>query len=287
MTMSNQEQIDYWNGESGQLWAKQDEVMARLLEPIAKALLDHAKLDQCKHVVDVGCGGGSQSRLLAQRLGAGARVTGIDISEPLLAVAQSNNRSNDSGANIEYLQADAAEHDFSAEQFDGLFSRFGVMFFDDPVAAFSNLRKGLSKGGKLAFSCWQAVDKNDWASIPMSAALQHVTPPEEMVPDAGGPGPFAFARAECIENILQQAGFSEIQVNSFIQKMRMGEAPTLTESVREIASLGPVHRLLTGQSSTVKEQVYVALEEALAPYYKDGAIELPAAMWFVTAVAAS
>ncbi len=281
--MNNQEQIDYWNGESGQRWAEQDRVMARLLQPIGDALLDHAELDQCLHVVDVGCGGGSQSRLLAKRLSSDATVTGIDISEPLLAVAQANNQATENAANIEYLLADAAEYDFPTGKFDGLFSRFGVMFFSDPVAAFTNLRKALCDGGKLAFSCWQGIDKNDWARIPVETAMQYVSLPDNMVPDAEGPGPFAFARAERIESILQQAGFSNIQITSRIQQIRIGEAPTLPESIREMAGAGPVQRLLVGQDDSVKEKVYKALESTMAPYYQNGAITLPSAIWFVTA----
>lgn len=285
--MSNQEQIDYWNGESGQRWAEQDKLMARLLKPVGEALLDHAELDQCKHVVDVGCGGGSQSRLLAERLGPDAKVTGIDISQPLLAVAQANNPITENAASIEYLLADASEHNFEAGEFDGLFSRFGVMFFSNPTAAFTNLRKSLSDEGKLAFSCWQAMDKNDWARIPVQTAMQYVTLPDNMAPDADAPGPFAFAKAERIENILQQAGFSNIQVSSHTQEVRMGEAPTIQQSVREMAEVGPVQRLLVGQDEALKEQVYKALETTMTPFYKNGAITLPAAIWFVTATAAS
>ena len=283
--MSNQEQIDYWNGESGQRWAEQDQLMARLLQPIGEALLDHAGLDQCLNVIDVGCGGGSQSRMLAKRLSTDATVTGIDISEPLLAVAQANNQVSQDAASIEYLFADAAEYDFPTGKFDGLFSRFGVMFFSNPVAAFTNLHKGLCDGGKLAFSCWQGMDKNDWARIPVQTAMQYVTLPDNMVSDAEAPGPFAFARSERIESILQQAGFSDIQVTSHIQQIRIGEAPTLQESIREMAGVGPVQRLLAGQDEPLKEKVYKALESTMAPYYQDGAITLPGAIWFVTATA--
>lgn len=285
--MSKQEQLEYWNGESGQRWAEQDALMARLLQPVGEALLDHAGLDQCHHVVDVGCGGGSQSRMLAKRLSADAKITGIDISEPLLAVAKGNNSQVENTASIEYLLADAEEYNFPTAQFDGLFSRFGVMFFSDPIAAFTNLRKSLSDEAKLAFACWQAMEKNDWVRIPIEIAMQYVTLPDNMVPDAEAPGPFALAREERIRGILLQAGFNNIEVVSHLQEVRLGESSNLQESIREMADIAPVQRLLVGQDESVKEQVYKALETNMAQYYQDGAIVLPGAIWFVTATAAS
>lgn len=283
--MNNQEQVDYWNGEIGQYWAKQDKIMARLLQPIAQALLDHAEFNDCRHVLDVGCGGGSQTRLLAERLGAGSKITGIDISEPLLEVARTN--TSKSVVNMDYLLGDASEYEFPTAQFDGIFSRFGVMFFDDPIAAFTNLRTALTDGAKIAFSCWQGADKNDWASIPMQTAIKFITPPEDMMPAADAPGPFAFAQPEHVHKILHTAGFTDIELSPHLATMRMGEQPTLADSVREMTGIGPVQRLLAGQDEALKERVYQALEKSLADFYKNGAIELPGAIWFVTAIAQS
>jgi ubiquinone/menaquinone biosynthesis C-methylase UbiE len=142
--MGNSEQIEYWNGEAGKRWAQDDDTMARLLGPISQALLDHAQLDGCKSALDVGCGGGSQSLMLAQRLGETARVLGVDISEPMLEVARRKAETPADGrASLEFLRADASSHAFPPGSFDLLFSRFGVMFFDDPVAAFANMRGAL------------------------------------------------------------------------------------------------------------------------------------------------
>ena len=166
--MGNEEQIEYWNGEAGKRWAQDDDMMARLLLPISEALLDHASVENCRSALDIGCGGGSQSLMLAQRLQPGARVLGVDISGPLLEVARAKTTSvNTGGVDVEFLQADAASHPFEPERFDLLFSRFGVMFFDDPVAAFSNLRGAMTPGGRVAFSCWQAMKSNEWTWIPI------------------------------------------------------------------------------------------------------------------------
>lgn len=280
--MSNEEQYEYWNGEAGKRWAQEDDTMARMLRPVCRALLDHADLDGCTRAMDVGCGGGSQSIMLAERLGSGASVLGVDISAPMLAVARAKASATAAGtAQLSFLQADAADYPFEPESFDLLFSRFGVMFFDDPTAAFANMRAALAPGARLAFACWQSMRDNAWTLIPVQAALQHLPPPE--APDPHAPGPFAFADSERVTGILQEAGFSNIAIESYNPEMRFGEAPTLAQNVREMAMIGPVSRLIAGQETEVLERVFSAMEEALAPHYRDGAICLPGAIWFVTA----
>lgn len=278
--MGNSDQIEYWNGEAGKRWAQDDDTMARLLGPISQALLDHAPLDGCKSALDVGCGGGSQSLMLAQRLGETARVLGVDISEPMLEVARRKAETPAAGrANLEFLRADASSYAFPPGSFDLLFSRFGVMFFDDPVAAFANMRAALL--GKLAFCCWQAVTDNDWVRIPLKAALQHLPPPEPPPPDA--PGPFAFADPNRVKSILESAGFSNVDLHPFSTTLRISEATGLPEAVRELARIGPVSRLLADQPQSVLDTVFPAMEAALQPYFREGALDLQASVWLVTA----
>ncbi len=281
--MSNQEQIDYWNGDAGARWARNDAIMERLLRPVTEALLDHAGIDaSVASALDVGCGGGSQSLLLAQRLGPNGRVVGVDISAPMLAVAEGKRESAGAqSARLSFLQADASRHPFEPASFDLLFSRFGVMFFDDPAAAFSHLRPALRDGGRFAFCCWQSLKENPWAFIPFQAALRHVPPPEK--PDPHAPGPFAFADPERVAGLLSTAGFADVRLESFNAEQRFGEADTLGESVRGLAELGPISRLLADQPDAVRERVFTSMEEALEPYYRDGALVMPTAIWFVTA----
>lgn len=278
--MSNSEQIAYWNGEAGKRWAQDDDTMARLLGPISQALLDHAPLDGCKSALDVGCGGGSQSLMLAQRLGETARVLGVDISEPMLEVARRKADTPARGrANLEFLRADAASHAFPPGSFDLLFSRFGVMFFDDPEAAFANMRGALC--GKLAFCCWQSVKDNDWVRIPLQAALQHLPPPEPLPPNA--PGPFAFADPDRVTAILEAAGFRDVALQPLSTVLRISEAAGLPEAVRELARIGPVSRLLADQPQEMLGTVFAAMEAALQPYFQAGALDLQASVWLVTA----
>ena len=280
--MSNAEQIEYWNGEAGKRWAQEDDTMARLLRPVSEALLAHASLEGCHSAVDIGCGGGSQTLMLAEKLGAGASVLGVDISAPMLQVAR--DKASGAGADtadIAFLQADASTHPFDAGAFDLVFSRFGVMFFDDPVAAFSNIHTALRPQAKLAFCCWQPLKDNDWTRIPLQAALQHLPAPE--APDPHAPGPFAFADPQRVQKILDASGFKDISVESFTREIRFGEAPTLQQSVKELAMIGPVSRLIAGQEPAVLQRVFASMEEVMAPYYRDGALNLPGAIWFVTA----
>lgn len=278
----NEEQVEYWNGAAGQRWADMDETMARLLQPITEALLPRAGAEGRRNALDVGCGGGSQSIMLAQLLGEGASVLGVDISEPMLAVARAKACELPAGsAGVEFLHADAASHQFSADSFDLVFSRFGVMFFDDPEAAFANLHRAMQTGGQLAFCCWQAMKDNAWTWIPIQAALQHLPPPEPLPP--GAPGPFAFADPERVKALLGAAGFHNIAIESFAATLSVSEAPSLGESVRDLATIGPVARLLADQPTAVLEQVFEAMEQVLEPHYNGRCLALPGAVWFVTA----
>lgn len=281
--VSNAEQVDYWNGEAGKRWAEDDDGMARLLRPVCEALLDHADLAGSRRALDVGCGGGSQSVMLAERLGEGAQVLGVDISGPMLEVAAARVAASQAGrATIEFLQADASDYPFEPGSFDLVFSRFGVMFFDDPVAAFRNLHGALAPGGRLAFCCWQPMKANAWARLPLEAALQHLPPPEPPPPDA--PGPFAFGKAERVEGILTEAGFSAVSLQPLLTQLHFSPALTLGEAVRELARIGPLSRLLAQHPDAPTEKIFASVEAALQPWFRPGALELPVAIWLVGAV---
>jgi len=283
--MSNEEQQAYWDGEGGKRWARDDAIMARMLEPVTRDLLNHAAIAGSRRALDIGCGGGSQTLLLAERLGNGASVLGMDISGPMLEVAQGKIKTRDDGlASVAFELSDASQHRFEPDSFDLLFSRFGVMFFDNPEAAFTNIRTGARDAAHLAFCCWQSVGDNPWVSLAMQAALQHVPPPEAPAPHA--PGPFAFADSDRLKNILESAGFNSIDIQSYNSEFIFSRADTLAQSVRDLAAIGPVSGLLAEQGAEVRETVYAALEDVLAPYYQVGALSLPVAIWFVTGRAA-
>ncbi len=282
--MANEQQHEYWNGEAGARWAAEDDTMAALLGPVAQELLDYLQPEAGIHALDIGCGGGSQSALLAQHIGEGGEVLGVDISAPMLDIARRRGQPAGAAA-LSFLEADAATYPFSAASFDLLFSRFGVMFFDDPIAAFNNMRRALKPSGRLGFCCWRAMKDNQWTLLPVQAALRHVPAPES--PDPHAPGPFALADPRHLESILSVSGFSDIDIASRDVQLAFGSGGELRTAVAELMALGPVSRLLADQPPEILERVVDDAVPLLEPHYRDGKLMLSGAVWFVTGLAGS
>jgi len=167
-TSPNAAQIAYWNGPIGQGWAKAQEKRDRDHAGITRPLLEWCGVKPGEHVLDVGCGFGTTTLMLAERVGRSGRVLGIDLSGPMLALAKQ--RAESASSIAQFVQADASDYLFEKHAYDLGFSQLGVMFFADPVAAFRNIRRGLKKRGRLAFACWRSPSEHLWASIPESAA---------------------------------------------------------------------------------------------------------------------
>lgn len=301
--MNNHEQIAYWNGDGGRKWAGRDELMAGVLAPISDALLTRVALRGARTALDVGCGGGSNTLQLLQHLDNPRHILGIDVSAPLLEVARARVAergiapqrtapqrtaplrtapARTAPPRIEFLRADAATHDFGDWRFDVLFSRFGVMFFDDPVAAFAQLRRAAHRNAGLAFCCWQALDKNPWTALPLKAALTVLPAPEPVAPHS--PGPFAFADATYVREILAQAGWSDTCIEPYAPTLEFSIEGGYAAAVRELVNTGPVGRLLAPAKPPAREAVYAAARRALKDYYRGDTLALAGAVWFVTAV---
>ncbi len=281
--MNNDAQISYWNGDAGRKWADRDAQMAQMLAPISAELLRHAQVQDATAALDVGCGAGSNTLQLAAELDPSASIVGIDISSPLLEVANATLATrSDPGPTISFLKADAASEDLGESRFDLLYSRFGVMFFADPIAAFANLRRSMLPKGRLAFCCWQALADNPWTVLPLRAALTVLPPPEPL--PARTPGPFAFAEADYVTDILSSAGWSDPVLTPHTLKLRFADAGGYDATVRELVNTGPVGRLLADEDASTRQEVQNAAAKVLRDYYKGDALELPGAVWFVTAV---
>lgn len=280
--MNNDEQIAYWNGDAGRKWAQRDAMMSRMLAPVAEALMDHAQVDDAKAVLDVGCGGGSETMMLAKRLGPGACVLGVDVSAPLLEVARSELLNlGEPGKGVGFLEADASSHDFGDQQFDLLFSRFGVMFFDDASGAFAHLRKAMQPQGRLAFACWQSLAHNPWTALPLKAALSVLPAPP--APKPRSPGPFAFAESEYIQSLLSEAGWHDVVATPHSFNMEWEGSDGFEATAREMVNTGPVGRLLADVDSATRDAVHAAATEVLAPYFQNNRLSLAGAVWLVTA----
>ena len=277
---ANHEQIRYWNEESGPRWVQQQKRLDVQLELLGLAAMQRAGVKPGERVLDVGCGCGQTSLELAERVGPSGSVTSIDISQPMLARARE--RQHELGIkNLEFLRADAQTHSFERERFDLIFSRFGVMFFDDPQAAFDNLRTALRPDGRLCFICWQALEMNDWIRVPLRAASQHVELPAPPAP--GAPGPFALADPERVRRILTASGFQDVSFDAHEAKLSLGGAANVEEAVEFILEIGPVATLLQKADAPVRARVVQAIREALTPYTSRDGVSLGGAAWIVLA----
>ena len=200
----HEEQRAYWNGEPGGRWLARADDTDRMLEPILEAAIAQAKVMPGETVLDVGCGCGASLIALARAVGETGRVVGMDISEQMLGLARERTATL---PQVECIVADAATHDFSALQADLIFSRFGVMFFGDPAAAFANMKRGLKPGGRIVFACWRGIQENAWMDVPLRAAYKHV--PRQPRPGPEDPGPFSFADTERVTRIFREAGLPD------------------------------------------------------------------------------
>jgi SAM-dependent methyltransferase len=273
------DQIEYWNGAAGQRWVAEQDALDAMLRPFGDAALDAARPARDEAVLDVGCGCGDTSLALAGLVGHGGRVVGLDASAPMLARA----RERLSGpSNVTFVEGDASAEPVERGTFDLLFSRFGVMFFPDPAVAFGRLRTRLRPGGRLAFVCWKAVADNPWAAVPFDAAASVLGRPEPQGPDA--PGPFSFGNPARVHAILGAAGFGDVALRPFEDRIAFGSSDALDHVAREMARIGPVARLLVDRSEADVERAIAAIK-AVLPAHVDprGGVTLAAAVWIVTA----
>jgi len=272
----NKAQIEYWNGPTGEKWARHNSETDRGLAEAANAVLKLAGARSGERVLDIGCGAGITSFSLAELVGPSGHVTGVDVSQPLLALA----RSRTSATNIDFIEADAALYPFKSD-YDLIFSRFGVMFFVDPVAAFRNIRNAAVPGGRLAFICWRTTQENEWVSLSYAAAKPFLPERKPVHPHA--PGPFAFADADRLQGVLRDAGFSEIGIAPFDGMMDLGSAPQ-NASFQVTQLMGPVSRALQGADDATRAKVEDVVAEALASIQAGTeTVRLGMACWLVSA----
>ena len=278
--MNNTNQIEFWNGEAGQKWVTNSDLLDAMLAPFADAVMSAAALQAGESVMDIGCGGGALTLKAAQAVGSTFGALGVDISEPLIGLAQE--RAAKAGLPATFTVADASSHR-TEQPLDAVISRFGVMFFSDPVQAFANIRRNLRAEGRMTFACWQSLAVNDWARAPLEAAMPFLKEPPTP-PPPGAPGPFAFADKAHVTNILEQAGWLDIQIEGWTGEMTL-PGNNATESAGHLMRLGPVGRMLAEQEIDLAP-VEAALQGRMAEMAgDDGRIRMQAATWIVSAVA--
>lgn len=283
MTIKNATQIEFWNGETGQNWVSHDALMEAMLQPLGEAVMDSLSPKPGEQVLDIGCGCGHTSLSLADRVGAEGSVTGVDVSAPMLAVASQLAAEHNAGhKSVQFLEADAQTHSFTPEVYDAAFSRFGVMFFEDPVAAFTNIRASLRPSGRLAFCCWQPRVVNPFMTVPAMAALELLPAPPEIPPRT--PGPFAFEDADYVAEILTEAGYEHVTVTPLRQPLTFGRGMSLEDIVERLVEIGPIAQMVREAPEDLQQPVRDKVVDAVAPFYQTGGgMTLEGQFWLVTA----
>ncbi|MBU6445636.1 MAG: methyltransferase domain-containing protein [Alphaproteobacteria bacterium] len=275
MSAANAKQVEYWNGRVGERWARRHLRIDENLQQITPRVLEFAGARVGETALDVGCGAGTTALALAEAVAPGG-VTAIDISRPMLEVAKA--RAVEAEADIAFHLADASDFAF-APSFDLVFSRFGVMFFADPVAAFANLRRALKPGGRLRFVCWRTVAENRWASAPFEAA-KHLLPPQEPS-DPFAPGPYAFADAARVEKILRDAGFRDVTIAVLDCSFYMGA--DADEAAQEALNVGPLAYAARDLGDAARAKARDIVAAMMGQFATPAGITPPAACWLVGA----
>jgi SAM-dependent methyltransferase len=216
-------------------WVKREE----LTDVVTPILLEAARLKPGEKVLDVGCGGGGSTLRAARVVGPTGAVVGVDLSRPLLGVA--NTRAREAKAtNIRFAIADAQYDGIAGHPFDIAISQLGVMFFDEPLTAFVNIRRHLRSNGRLVFVCWQAADHNPWH---IGTALAGLIPPRPApTADAPAPGPFSMGQMTSTIGLLERAGFANVRVTPHALTVRASASAVYDDSVLDIMGV-PADRL--------------------------------------------
>ena len=278
--MNNEAQIEYWNGPASQKWVDQSERLDAMLSIYAAQIIESAALTSDERALDIGCGAGALTIAASAQGNPEIGSHGVDVSTPLLTLAKARAKAADSAATFETADASAFASDSA---FDLMISRFGVMFFEDPVAAFANIRAQLRPDGRLVFMCWQSLPANEWAFAPLQAALPLLKqPPQPGDPTA--PGPFAFADKDRLAGLLADAGWQRVSIDGFTPSVELpGE--DLETSAKFMLELGPLSRLIAEQGLE-PEPVEAALMERLrGAATETGRVKMASACWLVTATA--
>ncbi len=264
-----------WNGAGGRGWVGLQDLLDQMYQPLEDLLVDAIRSETTRRVLDVGCGTGSTTVAVARRLGASGSSTGIDISEPMIAAARA--RGERQGRSVTFIVGDAQTYPLERASFDAVISRFGVMFFADSVAAFTNLRGAATGGAMLRLIVWRSAAENPFMTTAERAAAPLL--PDLPLRRPNEPGQFALADRDRVRRILADSGWSEIDIQPIDVPCAMPESAL----VRYLTELGPVGRTLEQATDEVRARVVAAIRPAFDPYVRGAEIRFDAACWTVGA----
>jgi len=268
VTFVNDDQAEFWS-QLAPTWVELEDRLESVSGPPGLMAIDRLNLTGGQRVIDLGCGTGQTTVELATRVAPDGEVLGVDLADEMLA--RGRERASRLGVrNVDFLRADVQVHDFGHSRFDAAYSRFGVMFFTDPVAAFANVHQALRPGGLLSFVSWQGVFDNEWMLIP-GAAVASVTGSPPPMPEPGEPGPFSLADPERIQTVLKGGGFHHIEVtprNDVVVIPREQIPDVARTSIR----VGAAREALRDADDQTRARAVAAVEEALNIRLQDGEV---------------
>jgi ubiquinone/menaquinone biosynthesis C-methylase UbiE len=276
---TNEEQIALWNDTAGRAWVELQETLDRLFAPFEDLLVAAVAARQARRVLDIGCGTGSTTLAFARRLGSKGTAIGVDISEPMIALAKQ--RAEPESAPPRFLCADAQTYAFADQSFDMIVSRFGVMFFDDSVRAFANLRRAAAPKASLQVIAWRSPAENPFMTTAERAAAPFLPQMPARRPDE--PGQFAFADRSRVYSILEKSGWSEIDIQPLDVTCTLPEH----ELDAYISRLGPLGRVLQQADEQTRSRIIAAVRTAFDPYVHGAEVRFTAACWMIGALRAA
>ena len=280
MSEVNKNQKDFWSGKGGDIWVERQNAMDTMLSPLGEEALNKLNFNEEENILDIGCGCGHTTLNIAKRIGPSGNVTGLDISEPMLKRAKES-AVEMSITNTSFKCVDVQIEDLGDQIYSAAFSRFGVMFFEDSIAAFKNINKSLISGSYLSFICWQSPAVNPWQSLFIQEVKKFLDLPS---PPPRSPGPFAFMESEYVSSILEESKFQDITIEGHEAEVNMFSGRSLSDSVKDYISINPVVTQMLKESSEnqIAEIVNSGIE-AFSPYYSEKGLIFPSATWLVTA----
>ena len=269
----------FWNSTMGHAWVSQQAVISDVFTSVTSVSLVAAAAKQGEHVIDIGCGPGDTLLAFARAVGPSGDALGVDVSVPMLEFAR--HRAAEAGlANVTCALADATTYAFEPHRANLVYSRFGMMFFDDPIKAFTNIRSGMKMGGRLVFVCFRTMPESPWFRVPIEAARPHVPPQPPVDPLA--PGMFSLAREDRLRGVLTEAGFREIALNATDVPIHGKDT---TQSMAFITQVGPLPALLENASDEQRKRATEAARNALAAQIGADGRGLHVGLWLVSASA--
>lgn len=272
---SDNEQAAIWNGDAAQAWVEAQPLLDQMFEGIETMLVATVSAERHQQVLDIGCGTGSTTLAASRRLGAKGHCVGVDISAPMIAAARA--RAEREALSTSFICDDAQRHVFAPESFDLIISRFGVMFFDDAVAAFTNLRHAARKNAECRLIVWRSAEENPFMTTAERAAIKLLPHLPVRQPDA--PGQFAFARQDRVSSILHASGWADIEIQPIDVLCTFPES----ELMRYLTRMGPLGRVLQEVDAQTRSKVVATVRAAFDPYVHGDQVSYTAACWNVGA----